>query len=128
MPFAVRVAGALNAALDLERMALRAHGQTVATMRHFGQLYQTRVKANASGRPGPRVITGDYRRSITLEMEGTSAVIYSDAPQAARLEMGFAGPDALGRVYNQPPFPHWEPAIGPTLDELHLALGNVVAL
>ena len=72
--------------------------------------------------PGPNVATGDYRRSINLTTgsEGGSpvAVVATNAPQARRLEYGFTGADALGRMYRQPPYPHWRPAaqeIGPKL-------------
>jgi hypothetical protein len=69
------------------------------------------VKRNASGRPGPRVRTGDYRRAMNLrfEDEGFTASIGNNSPQAQRLEEGFVGADALGRVYDQPPFPHFRP-------------------
>ena len=83
-----------------------------------GASYQTRVRARASlpktGPPGPRAITGDYRRSITLTntFDGGQpvALVHTNRPQARRLEFGFVGPDILGRVYNQPPYPHWRPA------------------
>lgn len=39
-----------------------------------------------------------------------TAEVYSDAPQARRLEYGFVGIDSIGRYYRQPPFPHVEPA------------------
>ena len=41
---------------------------------------------------------------------GVTARVFSDAPQARRLEYGFVGVDSLGRHYRQPPFPHVEPA------------------
>jgi hypothetical protein len=73
------------------------------------------VKKNASGRPGPNVITGTYRRSIlTLVTEGGDGIeghIYTDAPQALRLEFGFRGSDILGRTFDQPPYPHFQPAV-----------------
>lgn len=78
-----------------------------------------RVKANASGRPGPRAITGNYRASINAQ-EATSSplrpewVIGTPAPQGARLEHGFHDVDSLGRHYEQDPFPHFEPAADPT--------------
>lgn len=79
-----------------------------------GALYRTRVRAAASGRPGPRVQTGDYRRSIsqtnTFDRGVAVALIHTNKPQAARLEYGFVGVDARGRRYNQPPYPHWGPA------------------
>ena len=74
------------------------------------------VRTHASGRPGPQVVTGAYRNSIRiLEQEaggdGSTFIVGTDAPQAARLEFGFVGVDALGRHYHQPPFPHWRPAL-----------------
>jgi len=80
-----------------------------------GALYRTRVRAKASGRPGPRAQTGDYRRSIaqtnTHESDGTPvALVHTNKPQALRLEYGFIGPDVLGRVYNYQGHPHWAPA------------------
>jgi len=81
-----------------------------------GAMVRTRVRANASGRPGPRVITGDYRRSISQlnkkDAKGVAeAHVYTNAPQALRLEYGFHGVDALGRSINQDPLPHWRPAM-----------------
>jgi hypothetical protein len=73
------------------------------------------MKGKASGRPGPRVITGDFRRSIVGQVIGVSGGVWSiqigsNAPQAARLEYGFSGPDILGRVFDQPPFPYAGPS------------------
>lgn len=74
------------------------------------------VQKNASGPPGPNVVTGAYRSSIRImeeEFEGNNTTIYvgTDAPQALRLEYGFVGVDALGRHYAQSPRPHWQPAV-----------------
>lgn len=94
--------------------AAAVHGVTVA----YGARLQNAVQRNASGRPGPNAPTGNYRRSIhrrTVKRATTSeSTTSSAAPQSARLELGFTGTDALGRNYNQPPFPHF----GPALDEL----------
>lgn len=78
-----------------------------------GQLLESRIKANASGRPGPNVITGAYRRSWSHRgVAGELRVdVYTNAPQGRRLEQGFVGRDSLGRIYNQPAFPHVEPAL-----------------
>lgn len=80
-----------------------------------GVFLQTQVKANASGRPGPRAPTGDYRRTIGLTVSrdaaGPFALVSTNAVQARRLEYGFIGVDALGRSYRQPPYPHWRPAL-----------------
>lgn len=72
-----------------------------------------RVKSAASGRPGPRRVTGDYTRSMNAQVSrgpgGTVGTIGTNAVQAARLEFGFFGADSLGRHYRQRAFPHWRP-------------------
>lgn len=97
---------------------------------HLAARLQTRVKAKASGRPGPRAITGDYRRSITRERVVspgfTGWIIGTNAPQARRLEFGFVGKDSIGRVYNQPPYPHFGPAIDEMREEFHGSIGGFV--
>lgn len=84
-------------------------------VRHTGELGKAKIRGNASGRPGPNVITGRYRNSwespSTRLPYGGHCTIGTYAPQGRRLEYGFVGPDSLGRVYNQPPFPHVQPAI-----------------
>jgi len=104
-----------DVAARLLALAGRKEAAVIATVRLHALLLETRVKANASGRPGPRVITGDYRRSINSQFEHTATsyggTVGTNAPQARRLENGFVGPDRLGRVYNQPPFPHFAPAL-----------------
>jgi hypothetical protein len=91
--FAVLVKG------DAQRVAGRLQSVTA----HYGQLLQSQVQANASGRPGPRAPTGSYRRSITLDLRGGGASweaeVGSNADQARRLELGFVGVDAAGRHY-----------------------------
>lgn len=105
----------------LRQVSERTARDAQRTVRRFGLLLEARVKANASGRPGPRAQTGDYRRSINSEVAGDgevfTATVGTGAPQAARLEYGFVGADRLGRVYNQPPFPHFGPAVLATRPE-----------
>lgn len=56
----------------------------------------------------------DYPNSIRMQMgkdrDRPVAIVGSDAPQAHRLEYGFIGTDALGRVVEQQPRPHFRPA------------------
>lgn len=72
-----------------------------------------RVKLAASGRPGPRRVTGDYTRSMNAQFTrgdgGIVGTIGTNAVQAMRLEYGFHGQDSLGRRYRQPALPHWRP-------------------
>lgn len=81
----------------------------------WGYLLETKIKGRASGRPGPRRVTGDYGRSWTTEFgifQGDrAAIVGTNAPQGRRLENGFVGVDSLGRHYNQPPYPHVRPAM-----------------
>lgn len=68
------------------------------------------LATNASGRPGPRRITGSYLnswfiRSINRGGRPSYSASTRD-PRAKRLEKGFMATDSLGRHYNQPPYPH----------------------
>lgn len=83
------------------------------------QLLKTRIQGRASGRPGPRAPTGDYRRSWFVEGWQLSTgevgfVVGTLKPQGPRLEYGFVGVDAIGRYYDQPPYPH----VGPAVEEI----------
>lgn len=93
-------------------------------MRRVGTVGVARIRQNASGRPGPNVITGRYRASWRSETRGipygAQCTIGTDAPQGRRLEFGFWDmTDSLGRHFFQPPFPHVQPAIGFIEDTLH---------
>jgi hypothetical protein len=57
--------------------------------------------------------TGAYRDSwhISIDPARQTILVESDHPAAHRLEYGFSGRDAMGRVYNQPPRPHVRPAV-----------------
>lgn len=114
----VAVVGATRVSLDFVEASKSNDAKLRALVRHHGHLLRTRVMRRASGRPGPNVITGDYRRSITVEFyEGDGqfiATVGTNAPQGRRLEFGFHGVDSLGRLYNQPPLPHFGPAMDET--------------
>ncbi|TQF05561.1 HK97 gp10 family phage protein [Kitasatospora acidiphila] len=102
-------------AVQLEARAAALLPAAVAVVRHHAMLLETAIKAQASGRPGPNAVTGDYRRSWTHEVRtvsgGVEAVVGTNKPQARRLEFGFVGPDILDRVFHQPPYPHVAPAV-----------------
>lgn len=108
------VTNARQTAAALDARGRRLIVELEANLRTETALCETRTKARASGRPGPRVQTGDYRRSITRRVyrDGDSLIgeVGTNKPQARRLEYGFVGADSLGRVYNQPPYPHFGPA------------------
>lgn len=97
-------------AADLERAAKRAYRDLDNVVARYSQLALAKVRANASGRPGPRRITGDYTRSMNVTRIGPFArSIGTNAVQGPRLENGFVGTDAIGRVYHQPPYAHFGP-------------------
>ncbi len=101
-------------------------------VRHTGTLGAARIRGHASGRPGPNVISGDYRSSWqptpTRRLPyGAMCTIGTREPQGRRLEFGFVGPDSLGRVYNQPPFPHVQPALPFIEDTLRSSMRFAVA-
>ncbi|MFE1452007.1 hypothetical protein [Streptomyces olivaceoviridis] len=101
---------------------------------HTATLGIARIRGNASGRPGPNVITGAYRNSWRPEMHGlpygAACTIGTELPYGRRLEFGFTGTDSLGRYYDQPPFPHVQPALGyigsTLLAQMRLAVAEVL--
>lgn len=100
----------------LEHAAMKIGPAIEKGIKHTGELGVARVRGNASGRPGPNVITGAYRNSWRAETRslryGAICTLGTDLPYGRRLEFGFVGTDSLGRNYNQPPFPHVQPALG----------------
>jgi hypothetical protein len=112
----IEVDGDIATSHTLATAAVTAGAKAFSVTRRWTQALTTKIKANASGRPGPRARTGDYRRSwsgITYVREAVEIVgeASTNAPQGPRLEFGFTGVDALGRHYNQPPYPHAGPAL-----------------
>jgi hypothetical protein len=76
---------------------------------------QSIARGNARGRPGPRSVTGDFNRTIVGDWarSGSNVLgqIGTNAAQGRRLELGFTGIDALGRYYDQPPYPYLSPSV-----------------
>ncbi|MEU7338709.1 HK97 gp10 family phage protein [Streptomyces sp. NPDC007074] len=100
----------------LEEAADRVGPETNRTVQQQGRLLRALVMERASGRPGPNVITGDYRSSWTPEPfavpDGGGVEVGTREPQGRRLEFGFYDmTDSIGRHYYQPPFPHVEPSV-----------------
>lgn len=117
---------AYTLAADFQFAGESAQRRANAKTRHHAMLLQTRIMAHASGRPGPNVITGDYRRSWNTTHLGMASVVGTNKPQARRLEYGFYGPDRLGRVYHQPPFPHVGPAVDETIPGYNRDLAEIL--
>lgn len=120
-PLAGAYSNAPQVAARLNARAAAALPAVASVVQHYAMLLETAIKAHASGRPGPNAPTGDYRRSWTHEFSTSGmtveAVVGTNKPQGRRLEYGFVGADSLGRIYNQPPFPH----VGPAVEEIRPA-------
>lgn len=120
-----QTAAALHQAANLVSSRVRA------VVQHHGVLLQARVKAHAAGRPGPRMVSGDYNRSIGLRIRprganGTEANVGTNRPQGRRLEFGFRGVDSIGRRYDQPPYPHFGPALDETRPGFEASIAGIV--
>ena len=113
----IRAPKADELARDLLRYAAVAEAGARFKIRHYGAKLHAKVVAHASqGRPGLLVRTGDYISRIKVDDRGSTrghaqVRVYSEHPGANRLEFGFVGQDSLGREYNQPPYPHFGPAL-----------------
>jgi hypothetical protein len=123
-------------ATRLERAADRLPAAIEATMRHEAILLVMKIRANASGPPGPNRVTGDYTSyggpgdSWQIEAKsvpgGTRITVGTVRPQGLRLEFGFVGTDSLGRTYNQAPRPHMGPAVEETVQDLPEAIKRTI--
>nr|WSZ21141.1 hypothetical protein OH837_49325 [Streptomyces canus] len=103
----------------LEQAAGRVGPETNRTVQQQGRLLRALIMERASGRPGPNVISDDYRGSwepVPFEVpDGGGVTVGTRKPQGRRLEYGFYDmTDSIGRHYFQPPFPH----VGPAVNEL----------
>lgn len=130
MSVTLSIDGDLSVAHDLEMKAAKVGAEAFGVTRKWGMILQSRIQARAQGRPGPRRRTGDYLRSwstiTTSSFAGPRSEVGTNAPQARRLEHGFVGTDAIGRRYNQPPYPHVRPALDTVEPEFLAALAMIV--
>lgn len=115
----------------LDQAANRVGPEVDRTVQQQGRLLRALIMENASGRPGPNVISGDYRGSWKPEPfpvpDGGGVEVGTRKPQGRRLEYGFMNRyDSLGRFYRQPPFPHVEPAVNELSPEYRRAFGDAV--
>lgn len=116
--FRMALLGAREVAARLDKSVIEVPLAVGAVVAAETILLQSRVKAHASGRPGPNAPTGHYRRSISRQISkgklSARGEVGTNAPQGRRLEFGFHGVDSLGRHYNTGPFPHFGPAMDET--------------
>ncbi|WP_046248852.1 HK97 gp10 family phage protein [Streptomyces sp. MBT28] len=107
----------------LEQAADRVGPEVNRTVQQQARLLRAMIRFNASGRPGPNIITGDYFDSWGPAQpfavpDGGGATLGTTEPQGRRLEYGFMNMyDSLGRFFQQPPYPHVEPAVNELSDD-----------
>lgn len=70
--------------------------------------------------------TGRYADSIQVEVTADGIIVWTEAPQAMRLEYGYVGVDSLGRHYAQAPQAHWGPATDQLVGEYVEGLRNII--
>lgn len=126
----IEIVGASEVAAAFEAGAAALPTALGRALDDYGQTLADAVRSHASGRPGPNIITGEYVGSVEVRDggagPGTSVAVGTDAPQGWRLEMGFHGTDSAGRSFQQPPYPHWGPAVDETEGALDEALAAVI--
>ncbi|GAA3153614.1 HK97 gp10 family phage protein [Streptomyces rectiviolaceus] len=110
----------------LEQSADRVGPEVNRTVQQMARLARALIRENASGRPGPNIITGQYVASWQIEPfgvpDGGGAVIGTSAPQGRRLEYGFYDmTDSVGRHFFQVPRPHVDPAVNELSSEYEQA-------
>lgn len=64
------------------------------------------------------VVSGTLRRSWHVTVAGNTAEVGPTTVYARRQELGFAGADSLGRVYDTPGWPYVKPAFEATLPRI----------
>lgn len=106
-----------NAALD--DLVARVDAASAAGIVKVAHLIEEQAKANASGRPGPNVVSGTLRRSIVLDPEspvrsgtGWTISVGPSVLYGRRVELGFKGTDSLGRTFTGTgKYPYFRPAV-----------------
>lgn len=111
-----RVDGADRLIAELTAAAVQVPLVMEAVVDASADALNAAAKSNATGRPGPDDLSGDYRESWSVEeVDGdpteVARSVGSDHPAAHRLEWGFIGTDAAGRQVDAPPYAHLGPAI-----------------
>jgi hypothetical protein len=100
----------------LDRASARASSAARSATVEIASEIEKATKERASGRPGPEVVTGTLRRSIRHDpvtpwgVGGWQTQIGPTAVYGRRIELGFAGPDSLGRHFDpSKKYPYFEP-------------------
>lgn len=107
----------------LETAADRVGPEVNRTVQQQARLLRAMIRWNASGRPGPNIISGDYFDSWGPAQpfavpDGGGATLGTTQPYGRRLEFGFWDmTDRIGRHFFQPPYAHVQPAVTELSDE-----------
>lgn len=123
----IQIDGARQLANELAQGAADVNSRVYATTRHYGILLQSEVRSRARS----LFHVTDYDREIQMRM-GSAGMKYpltevgTDEPQGFRLERGFTNIDKLGRIFSQPPRPHFGPATARVGKQYELAIGRIV--
>lgn len=100
---------------ELSSLLHSTHGMVARDLAVRAIRVESAAKQNATGRPGPNVVTDRLRSSITWALGSDLASVYADIGSAVvyarRIELGFTGVDSLGRYYDQPAYPYLRPAL-----------------
>lgn len=119
-------------AAQMQQQSAEIVPRVMAVTVHYGAILQSRVKGRASGRPGPRRVTGDYVRGINrrsgIVRGNPQSLVGTNKVQGRRLEFGFDDTDSLGRDYDQPPYPHFGPALDDVADAYTTAIAGVAVV
>ncbi|GHJ34348.1 HK97 gp10 family phage protein [Streptomyces hygroscopicus] len=115
----------------LEQAAGQVGPEINRTVQQQARLLRALIMERASGRPGPNVITDQYRPSWKREPfpvpDGGGAEVGTRKPQGRRLEFGFWDmTDSIGRHFFQPPYPHVEPAVNELSPEYEAAFRDAL--
>ncbi len=130
MPAYFEWTGIPEFAAALERVVTAASVEARAAVAEAAGEVEKQAKLNASGRPGPNVITGTLRRSIKHDpitpwgVRGWQTQVGPTAVYGRRVELGFHGTDSLGRHFNQPGYPYFTPSwnmVAPRMTAIYAA-------
>jgi hypothetical protein len=101
-------------ARGINRTANELHTRAVSAVRELTTDGLEKVRDNASGRPGPERVTGEYVNAMTSRVSVSGGIVEG-------------GTDSLGRQVSAPPYPHWRPTAEWLEDRIPDVLGDAVA-
>lgn len=119
--FSVRILGIPEFRAALQATIVRVGRATELTTKEAGEKIVELIRGHMEGRPGPNRISSKLFDSIRADsgrvsgvpgnIGGWSSTISANTDYAKRIEFGFHGSDSRGRVYNQQPYPYFEPGM-----------------